>query len=71
MDVRASLWGRAPDNAKRPTRDRSLNAASDPRGKRDVEDRGNIPPFGKRVGLSCAKAAGLLVSAQSGGCAAS
>ncbi len=71
MDVRASLWGRAPDNTKRPTRGRPLNAIRDPSGKRDVEDGGNVPPFGKSVGLSCGKAAGLLVSAQSGGCAAS
>jgi hypothetical protein len=71
MDARASLWGRAPYNTKRPTRGRPLNAAREPSGKRDMEDRENVPPFGKSVGLSCAKAAGLLVSAQSGGCAAS
>ena len=71
MDVRASLWGRAPDNTKRPMRGRPLNAARDPSGENEVEGRGNVPPFGKSVGLSGAKAAGLLVSAQSGGCAAS
>jgi hypothetical protein len=67
-DVRVSPWERAPGHLRRLIRSGLLRAARNTRGKRDVVDRGNVPPSEENMGLAFPNMAGLFVSEQSGGC---